>query len=206
MRKEKYNYFDEFIKSSNYIVESSNILKSTVDEYNVEKLQQNMNKMHDLENKADEKLHDMRSYLLKDFLPPIDREDIILIAHRLDDIEDEIDEILINFNILNIFTIREEAIEFSRLIVEATNKVQETLKVFENIKKKDIIKEKIISINNLEEQGDKLYEKAMKNLYSTGIDTLEVVKWSTIFRCFEDAMDACEHLADCIIDVVMKNS
>lgn len=206
MKKEKYNYFNEFIKSSYYISESSNILKSTIKEYNVEKLEENMNKVHELENKADENLHNMRSYLLKDFLPPIDREDIILIAHRLDDIEDELDEIFINFNILNISNIKSEAIEFSELLVEATNRVQETLKIFENIKKKEIIREKIIDINKLEEQGDKLYEKAIKNLYTNCHDALEVVKWSTIFRCFEDAIDACEHLADSIIDVVMKNS
>lgn len=206
MKKEKYSYFNEFIKNSCYIVESSNILKSTINEYNVENLERNMNKVHELENKADENLHNMRSFLLKDFLPPIDREDIILIAHRLDDIEDEIDEILINFNILNISNIKKEAIEFSDLLVESTNRVQEALKVFENIKKKEIIREKIIDINKLEEQGDKLYEKAIKSLYTNCNDTLEVVKWSTIFRCFEDAIDACEHLADSIIDVVMKNS
>ena len=100
-KKEEYNYFEEFVKNSKLIVESAEILKETIVNYSEEKLEENISKVHKLENEADKTLHNMRNYLIKDFLPPIDREDIVLIGHRLDDIEDFIDEILINFNIFS---------------------------------------------------------------------------------------------------------
>ena len=96
-KKAEYCYFTEFINNSNYIVESAEILKETLENYDVKKLEENINRVHKLENEADRALHKMRNYLIKDFLPPIDREDIVLIGHRLDDIEDCIDEILINY-------------------------------------------------------------------------------------------------------------
>ena len=74
----------------------------------------------------------MRNYLIKDFLPPIDREDIVLIGHRLDDLEDGIDEILINFNILNITSVREDAIEFAELLIECVMSVKDALENFKN--------------------------------------------------------------------------
>lgn len=205
-KKENYDYFDEFVKTSDFIVESAKMLEATVNNYTKEALEENMQKVHGLENEADKSLHNMRAYLIKDFLPPIDREDIILIGHKLDDIEDKIDEILINFNILDIKQMKDEAKEFTELIIKSCENVKEVLKDFKNFKKFDLLKEKIILINRLEEQGDKLFEKAMKNLYTNSNDAIEIIKWTTIFNCFEDTQDACEHIADSIEDVIMKNS
>lgn len=205
-KKEEYNYFNEFVNNSKYIVESAKILKETLENYSQEKLEENIIKVHKLENEADQALHKMRNYLIKDFLPPIDREDIVLMGHRLDDIEDYIDEILINFNILNISSVREDAIEFTELLIECANSVKDALENFENFKKVEVVKEKAIAINVLEEKADKLFEKAMKKLYKEETNPVEIIKWTTIYNCMENTTDACEKIADCLEDVVMKNS
>ena len=205
-KKEEYNYFSEFIKNSKYIVESAKILKETVENYTIEKLEENITKVHKLENEADKTLHNMRAFLIKDFLPPIDREDIVLIGHLLDDIEDFIDEILINFNILNISKVREDVLEFSELLIECANSVKDALENFENFKKPELVKEKSIAINVLEEKADRMYEKAMKKLYKEETDPIEIIKWTTIYGCMENTTDACERIADSLEDVVMKNS
>ena len=205
-KKEEYSYFDEFVNNSNYIVDSAEILKETLAEYSMQILEENIAKVHKLENEADQALHKMRNYLIKDFLPPIDREDIVLIGHRLDDIEDGIDEILINLNILNIITMRDDAIDFTELLIESCNSVKQALENFKNFKKADIVKEKVIEINVLEEKGDRLYENAMKKLYKESDSQLDIIKWTTIYNCFENAIDACERIADSIEDVIMKNS
>lgn len=205
-KKEEYSYFDEFVNNSKYVVESAEILKRTLKNYDQEKLEQSIKKVHGLENEADRALHKMRNYLIKDFLPPIDREDIVLIGHRLDDLEDGIDEMLINFNILNITSVREDAIEFAELLIECVMSVKDALENFKNFKKADIVKEKSIAINVLEEKADRLYERAMKNLYKEEKDPIEIIKWTTIYNCLENSTDACEKLGDSLEDVVMKNS
>lgn len=205
-KKDEYNYFDEFIKNSNYIVESAEILKETLKEYNTNNLEKNIERVHKLENEADYNLHNMRNYLIKDFLPPIDREDIVLIGHRLDDVEDFIDEILINFNILNILEIRDDALEFTDLLIKCCEALKEAVTNFKNFKKMDLIKEKVIEVNYLEEQGDRLFEKAMKKLYKEEKNPLEIIKWTTIYNCLENTVDACEKVSDELEDVIMKNS
>ena len=205
-KKEIYNYYDEFIKTSEYIVKSAIILKETINDYNQEKLEKNIIEVHKLENDADKALRRMRNYLVKDFLPPIDREDIILIGHELDDIEDHIDEILINLNIYHIEKIREEMFELIEILMQSCESVKLALEEFKNSKKFDIVKEKTMEINGLEEKGDKIFEKAMKRLYSTENDSLEIARWTEMFKGLENAIDSCEHLADSIEDVIMKNS
>lgn len=205
-KKEEYNYFDEFIKGSDMIVESSKLLKEALVNYDLKNVEKSIEKVHKLENDADKVIHDMRNYLIKDFLPPIDREDIVILGHRLDDIEDYVDEILINFNILNIEKIREDSLEFVDLLIETAEALKEALVNFKNFKKVDPIKEKVIAINLLEDKGDRLYERVMKKLYSEEKDAIEIIKWTTIYDCFENAIDACEKIADEMADVIMKNS
>lgn len=204
--KEEYCYFNEFINNSGYILTSAEVLKETVQNYSMEKLQENITKVHKLENEADKALHKMRNYLIKDFLPPIDREDIVLIGHRLDDIEDYIDEILINFNILNIEKMRDDVVEFTDLLIECAKSVKDALEDFRNFKKADSVKAKVIAINELEEKADRLYEKVMKKLYTEEKDPIEIIKWTTIYGCLENTTDACERIGDSIEDVIMKNS
>ena len=83
-KKEDYNYFNEFIKVTGYIVESSNTLKDIMENFNYEKLNTDIHEVHRLENESDKIVHKMRGYLIKDFLPPIDREDIAEIINKLD--------------------------------------------------------------------------------------------------------------------------
>ena len=207
MNKNKnYNYFNEFIKLSDYIVESVNILKDIMKNFNLEKLNTNIYEVHRLENEADKIVHKMRGYLIKDFLPPIDREDIALIINKLDNIEDGIDEVLINIKILDILEIRSEVAELIDVLVMCCVTVKDMFIDFNNMKNIDSLNQKVIEINKLEEIGDKTYEKIMELLYKNEKDPINLIKWTNMYKCLEDTIDCCEEIGDCIQDVVMKNS
>ena len=204
--KEKYNYFDEYIALSECIVKSANTLKEIMKNFDVNKLEEDIIEVHKLENDADQIIHKMRNYLIKDFLPPIDREDVILIGNKLDDIEDGIDEILINVKILNITQIKEDVLELIDILVTCCKAVKETFLEFNNFKNIGLIKQKVIEINRLEDEGDRVYEKIMTSLYKNEKDPIELVKWTNIYNCLEDTIDSCEQIGDCIEDVIVKNS
>ena len=107
MKKNKLNYYDEFIKMIEIIERTTVLLKDLIDNYNFDSLEEKNNLIHDLEHEADKIVFDVRNYLISDFLPPIDREDIGILLHILDNVEDEIDEIAKNFYILNVKSIKE---------------------------------------------------------------------------------------------------
>ena len=205
-KKDNYNYFEEFIKLSDYIVESANTLKDLLENFSLEKLNKDIEEVHKLENEADGIVHRMRRYLIKDFLPPIDREDIALISHKLDNIEDGIDEIIINLKILDIREIKNEIIELVDILIVCTGAVKETFVNVEDFKDTELINEKVINVNKLEEQGDRVFEKIMNILYKNEKDPINLIKWTTIYNCLENTIDSCEEVGDCIEDVVMKNS
>ena len=205
-KKENYNYFNEFITLTDYIVKSANTLKDIMENFNLEKLNTDIHEVHRLENEADKIVHKMRSYLIKDFLPPIDREDIALISNKLDNIEDGIDEILINVKILDITEIKSEVIELIDILVMCCVAVKDMFIDFNNFKNIELINQKVIQVNRLEELGDRTYEKLMTSLYKSEKDPIKLIKWTNIYKCLEDTIDSCEEIGDCIQDVVMKNS
>ena len=206
MKKEKYNYFNEFIDLTDYIVKSADILKDMIDNYDLEKLDKSIEEIHKLEHSSDRIVHKMREYLIKDFLPPIDREDIATIANKLDDIEDGIDEIAINIRIFNVKKIREDSLDIVDIVVKSANAVKGVFEVLSNLKDIETIKSKVIVVNRLEEQGDRTYERIMSNLYKEEKDPIELMKWTNLYNCFENTIDSCEQISDCIQDVIMKNS
>ena len=63
-KKEKYNYFEEFIKITEYIEESTNILKELMNNYTIENLDKSIEEIHKLEHSSDRVVHKMRKYLI----------------------------------------------------------------------------------------------------------------------------------------------
>lgn len=207
MRKNKLNYFDEFIKMTSYIEDSINIFNNCINNYESSDLKEVNKQIHELENKSDIIVHNVMGYIITDFLPPMDRTDIGVLLHNLDEIEDEIDEIAKNFLILDIkFIDKEVAKKYSDLLIEEFKQLKIIFNNLSNRKNKNKILECIIRINEIEDQADRFYEEFMKNLYRNEKDAIEVLKWTTIYNCFEALFDDFEEAAHCISDIIVKNS
>ena len=206
MKIVKMNYFDEFEKNAEFAVESSNILYEFLKKFEYEKTAEIEDRVHKIEHSADRRVHAILNYLIKDFLPPIDRDDIIRITHRIDDVIDYIDEVTINLDILDVHELRPEAIEFAKLVVESSNALKEMLVEFKNIKKLDSIHELIVEVNTVEEKGDKLYQDAIRTLYKTNKNPIDVDRWWILYNCLENCLDACEKVADVVEEIITKNS
>lgn len=206
MKKRELNYFDEFLKNADIALEISKILKEYVNNFEGNKSEEIEIQVHQLENEADTNMHEILNYLIKDFLPPIEREDIIMLSNLIDDIVDNLDEVVINLNILNVTTIREDFKDFSDLIYQCCVELKKMIQKFKNIKEYDETKKIIVNINGLEELGDKLYQQAIRNLYQFEKNPIEVSAWTIIYNSLEDCFDACESVASCVEEIMLKNT
>lgn len=165
-----------------------------------------MEEMHVIEHNADISKHDTMSELMRAFITPIEREDIILLIQEIDDVTDAIEDVLIRTYMFNVAAIREEALEFADVIVRCCEVLKDTLKEFRHFRKSDSIYENIVEINRLEEEGDALYTRAVRKLYLSSTDPIELSVWREIFDRMEKCCDACEHVANDVESVMLKNS
>ena len=205
-KKNEFNYFDEFAKLSRLALQEVEELKRFILKFNKFKSKEEMKKIHEIENKADVNLHEIKNYLFKDFLPPIDREDILYISNKLDDFVDGIDEIAIDIDIYDINEITTNMKKLMELLEKSAKKLYDLVLEFKNFKKVKEIKEKVIEINKIEEEADRLYEESIRQLYQNEKDAIKVIIWSNIYSTIEGCFDACEDIADSIDDTLLKNS
>lgn len=204
-KKNNNYYFDTFSKGVSYACDAAALLSACFDSYDPAQLRRRMEEMHTVEHSADEVKHEMMEKLLKEFLPPIEREDIMELAHTIDDVTDSIEDVLMRVYMFNITELRAEAKEFAAVIVNCCDALKKMVAELPNFRKSAVLREQVVDINGLEEQGDRLYTLAMRRLYTEEKDAVSVIAWTTMFDRLEKCCDCCEHVADVVERVVMKN-
>ena len=149
---------------------------------------------------------DAPNAIAKAFVTPIDREDLDLLSHELDSVTDGIEDILQKIYINNITEIEPAAIEFAKKIVLSCECLCEIMEEFENFKKSKKLHDLIVKLNDVEEECDKLYLAAARQLMKNPKDTLTALSWREIFDSLESCVDDCEEVSESIASVIMKNT
>ena len=204
--KKENNYFEMLAELVDYSCDAANLLHSTLVNFNSNEIEDKIKEMHEIEHNADLKKHEMMNKLAKEFITPIERGDIIDLAHQIDNVTDSIEDVLTRIYMYNIVEIKKEALEFSNIIIKNCDVLKEVMKEFYNFKKSSKIQKLIIDINDLEEDGDKLYINTIRNLYLNSKDPVELMTWTDTFKYFERCCDVCENVANVVESVIMKNS
>jgi len=199
-------YFTDFASMMELSCKASKYLQESLMDFTPETLPERRREMHKIENAEDGIKHTLMKRLVKEFVTPIDREDILRIANELDDITDKIDDILIRMYMYNIKEVPPAAVDFAGVISSCCEILLTAVKEFPNMQKSAILTQAIIDVNTMEEKGDLIYIDAVRELYVRGGDALEISAWAELFDRLEDCCDTCEHLADSIELIIMKNS
>ncbi len=199
-------YFENFIECVECGCQAARMLEENLADFDVHQLSDKLNELHKIEHDADKKKHEMMAVLVKAFITPIEREDIILLSQSIDEVTDKIEDVLIRIYINNVQTIRPEAIQFTKVIIRCCQVLKEIMEEFTNFKKSKTLHGLIIEINALEEEGDRLFIDSMRKLHTEVTDPLEIIAWREIYNFLEKCCDACEHVADAVESVIMKNT
>ena len=206
MSKKDNNYFKMFIDIAADAITAATHLKETINNYDPEKIHEQMLAMHEVEHAADNKKHQMMEKLIAEFITPIEREDIITLSWALDDVLDYMEEIYQILLMHNVKSMREEALVFGDLIYQSTVALKTCFDEFEHFKRSKILPKRLIEVNAIEEKADKLYIDAVRRLHLDESDPSKVHTWSVLFLQLERTIDRIEQVADTIELVIMKNS
>ncbi len=205
-KKENNYYFEMFEKGISYADNAAALLKECFVNYNAANVQAHLDDMHKIEHTADGVKHELTERLVKEFLPPIEREDIIELSRVIDDVTDSIEDVLRGMYMYNIQELRPEVKQFTEVIARCCHALIAAAKEFHNFRKSNILREKIIQVNAFEEEGDRLYVEAMRRLYTEEKDAVAILSWTTMYDRLEKCCDCCEDVADAMEQVIMKNS
>ena len=199
-------YFENFKACTALSKEAANYLVECLENYDPNKIEGMLQKMHEIEHRADQKKHEMNEVLRKAFVTPVDREDLDMLSNQLDDVTDMLEEVLQKFYINDVRLIQPAAIEFARKLVKSCDLLCSLMGEFENFKRSKHIRNMIVELNDAEEECDRLYLKSMRSLATQSQNVLSTIAWRDIYDCMESCADACEHVSECVGAVIMKNT
>lgn len=205
-KKKNFDYFEYFVDTANIICEASDFLNKMLKSYNASAIKENMDKMHEIEHRSDELKHAMTSNLMHEFITPIEREDILELGNKLDDVVDGLDDAVRRLYMYNVQSIRPDALKLSEMIVKSAYALKDAMVEFKNFKSSKTIKDHIIAVNTVESDSDAIHCEAFHELFSNESDARELMVWVNVFDDLENCIDDCEDAVDIVETVIMKNS
>ncbi|MCL1891469.1 MAG: DUF47 family protein [Coriobacteriia bacterium] len=208
MAREKFDYFEALEQQGRFARDVAHMLVEILTNFDPDTLLEMGEAAHEIENAADQKNHEIFTHVATEFLTPLEREDIVEIAHSLDDIVDYVDDVVQQLYMYDIKELHVHAVAFAELIEKAAIALVGALKEFRNFRKAKLsLESSIIEVNNLEEEADKLYFDSIRDLYTNHTDDpVYIMAWSNVFLRMERCIDSCENAVDMMGTITLKNS
>jgi uncharacterized protein len=137
------------------------------------------------------------------FATPLDQEDILLLASTLDDIVDLAEETADKIDLYRVQKITDPAKQMGEYLAKAGAEVAAAVSRLQTLSE---LQPHRAEIHRLENEGDRMLRVAIGDLFSAVTDVWELVKWKDIYDLLESTMDACEHAANVIETIAIKNA
>lgn len=163
-------------------------------------------RIRDIEHRADEISHHAIEMLHKTFITPFDRDQILKLVSRMDDVVDLVDSVARRMTLYGVTAPTRDLMEMGLVLQKACIEMQKAVRGLRNLKNPSEIQNACIEINKLENDGDALRDAVVAKLFRDGDDAIEVFKWKEIYEDVETAIDRCEDVANIIEGVVMENA
>ncbi|UUZ79410.1 DUF47 family protein [Paenibacillus sp. P26] len=161
--------------------------------------------LKELENNGDQITHAIFKGLNKVFITPLDREDIMELASKVDDVVDGIEATIARFDYLNISVTDKYMKEFSAVIVASRQHILDAFKLLSK-KKYMQITEHTVQINSLENEADRLMREGIREIFMNPKDPYHDFKLKELYERLEQTTDACEDVANILESVVLRYS
>ena len=198
-REEK--FFDMFVEDASNVLAAARTLESFFESYGDR--ERIAAQLRELEHRGDQISHEIGHKLESTFVTPFDREDIHHLISRLDDVLDLIEEIADTCILYRIEEPTEVARRQAEIVTKQCVQIGDALQHLRAFKG---LEQYWIEIHRLENDGDQLERQAVAGLFRNGGDPLEVIKWKDVYDLLENAIDACEDVANVIERIVVKHA
>ncbi|TGB00156.1 DUF47 domain-containing protein [Sporolactobacillus shoreae] len=184
-------------EASRYFVESK--IKSEADLHDFSA------KMKGYERKGDSYVHELIIALNKTFVTPLQREDILELAMKMDDVLDGFEEWSMRLEIYGLTHADEYMVEFVGYLYESAKEIAQAITMLSK-KKLTSIRNNVIKINDYETECDDLLVKCITTLFKNEKDAIKIIKYKELYEMLESVADSCEDVADTLETIIMRNA
>jgi uncharacterized protein len=197
-------FYDYFEKASANLLDGARTLQNLLDNY--ENVEEQVAQITEIEHRGDFIVHEVTNLLPRTLITPIDGEDIQRLVSAVDDALDTIDNIAQRLVIYRATEIKKPARRLAHLITESAQELDAAIHGLRDKSQYDQVKERIVQINTLENNGDRVLQEGLTNLVERREDIFQFIVWKEIYELLEDTTDRIEDAGDVIQKVMIANA
>ena len=198
-------FFDLFDRQIDNVVKGAQLFKTIITTPGV--TSDNIDKMHSIEHDGDEINHRIIDKLNESFITPFDREDILDLSNSTDNIIDSIYLITKRYYLYKLLTPGEYSHKFATVIEDSVLALQKVVHGLRSNKKSKEVMAQCVEINRLENMGDILRDEAISKLLNDeNANPIVVIKKKEMYETCENVTDLCEHVANIVESILVKNN
>jgi uncharacterized protein Yka (UPF0111/DUF47 family) len=167
-----------------------------------------------VEHEGDKIVHDMEEALARTFVTPIDREDLHKLSSELDSVLDLTNGAMRACVMLGVGKPTEPMKQLIKLILRCTTKIAETVPKLRKHEYSQIV-DAARELRKIEKEADTVYRQAISDLFRDAAgggparegasDARVLIREKTVLEDLENAIDACDSIADTLSNLAIKN-
>ena len=197
-------FYDYFEQASSNLLEGTRLLQTLLDDYqNVEEM---VAQITEIEHRGDFIVHEVTDLLPRTLITPIEPDDIQRLVSAVDDALDAVYSVAQRLLIYQINDVRKPAKRLAHLIVEASQELDAAIKGLRDKRQFNQVRERIVQINTLENNGDRVMLDGLTALVSHRDDVFDFIRWKEIYELLEATTDRIEDAGDVIQRVLVSNA
>ncbi|MBE9390465.1 DUF47 domain-containing protein [Vagococcus salmoninarum] len=185
--KEAANYFSSFSPEK---PEDITIFSETINNY---------------ESKGDKLVYQMIVVLNDTFITPIEREDLLELTNRIDDVLDAMEKAALSFEICHLSKFNDVITKMAAEISGATDEITAAVDCMFSKKLKEINGHSK-KIKQHESNCDDLYREALLDLFQVEEDPIRLIRYKVVYENLEEIANFCEDVSKTLNSIVMKNA
>lgn len=160
--------------------------------------------LRDLEHKCDDVTHEIYNLTNRTFTTPMEQEDILRLAHSLDEVVDLAEEVSDKIDLYDVGAITEPAQRFGQCLAQAGAELAKAVDMLEEL---DGLEPVLQEIHRLENEGDAITRHALERLFEGNhLTPADLIKWKDLYALLESTMDECESAAEIIETIAIKSA
>jgi len=197
-------FFDYFEQASANLLEGARLMQVLLDDY--QNVEEQVAQINEIEHRGDFIVHEVTNLLPRTLITPIDSDDIQRLVSSVDDALDSIQGVVERLQIYRITEIRKPARRLAHLILESAQELDLAIKGLRDKKEYEHVRERIVQINTLENNGDRVLFDGLSNLVDHRDDIFDFIRWKEIYELLEATTDRIEDAGDVIQRVLVANA
>lgn len=196
------SYFDLFAELAQHLVTGANLLSELLGADKPARKEIGK-RFAEAEHLADESAHQIMQRLNQTFVTPFDRDDIYVLASRLDDCMDFMEEAADLIVLYKVETLPPRVADVVQVLQRSAELTAEAMP---RLRTMDGLSDYWVEVNRLENQADKARRKMLAQLFDEVTDPVLLMKLKEIVEKLESAADAFERVANTVESIAVKES